>query len=105
MPFSAEILALLLPALTLLGLLHAIDAVMRARTPQGATAWAISLVAIPYLTIPLYWIFGRSKFHEYVEMLREVQSRRRDDLHRVRQEAAVSAVVPPQSVPLSQTLL
>jgi len=105
MAILIDVLPLLLPALTLLGLLHAIDAVMRARTPQGATAWAISLVAIPYLTIPLYWIFGRSKFHEYVEMLREVQSRRRDDLHRVRQEAAVSAVVLPQSVPFSQTLL
>jgi len=53
-----------------LGLLSAIHAVACVRTPQGAIAWAISLATFPYAALPLYWIFGRNRFHGYVEILR-----------------------------------
>ena len=49
-----------------LGILSAVRAVMDARTPQGAIAWAIALVAFPYLALPLFWIFGKRKFVGYV---------------------------------------
>lgn len=49
----------------LLGLLSAFTAVMTARTSQGAIAWVISLITFPYLALPLYWFFGRSKFKGY----------------------------------------
>ncbi|NBV89581.1 MAG: cardiolipin synthase, partial [Betaproteobacteria bacterium] len=101
----AEALALLLPLLAVVGLLHAFDAVMRARTPQGALAWVISLVAVPYAAIPLYWIFGRSRFYEYVEMLREVKHRHHRALERVRQQYSAFTVMVPQQAPLSQPLL
>ncbi len=52
----------------LLGLLSSIDAVMKDRTAQGAIAWAVSLNTFPYLAVPLYWIFGRSKFQGYVKL-------------------------------------
>ena len=39
---------------------------MRARTSQGAVAWSIALVSFPLVSLPLYLIFGRSKFHGYV---------------------------------------
>ena len=52
-----------------LGVLSAIHAVARVRTPQGAIAWAISLLTFPYLALPLYWILGRNRFHGYVEAL------------------------------------
>ena len=39
---------------------------MNVRTPQGSIAWAVSLVTVPFVTVPAYWIFGRSKFHGYV---------------------------------------
>ena len=42
------------------------DAVMRNRTAQGAIAWAVSLVTFPIAALPLYPIFGRSRFHGYV---------------------------------------
>ena len=58
------------PVVYVLGLLHAYDAIMKTRTAQGATAWAISLVTIPLVAIPLYWIFGRAKFDEYIQALR-----------------------------------
>ena len=47
---------------------------MTARTSQGAIAWALVLIFIPYLTLPFYWIFGRSKFQGYVNT-RRVRSR------------------------------
>ncbi len=48
-------------------ILSSIDAIMKVRTSQGAIAWAIFLVSFPYLALPLYWIFGRSRFFGYVE--------------------------------------
>ncbi len=39
---------------------------MEARTAQGSIAWAIALIGFPYLALPLYWIFGSSKFAGYV---------------------------------------
>ncbi|MFZ1642826.1 MAG: cardiolipin synthase [Candidatus Contendobacter sp.] len=53
-----------------LGVLSAINAVASVRTPQGAIAWAISLLTFPYLALPLYWILGRNRFHGYVEAMR-----------------------------------
>ena len=50
-----------------LGIVTALHAVMHARTAQGATAWVISLVTMPFISLPLYWIFGRSKFQGYVK--------------------------------------
>ena len=52
-----------------LGLLSAVDAVMNTRTPQGATAWVFALATLPLVAIPLYFVFGRSKFEDYVEAL------------------------------------
>ncbi len=52
-----------------LGVLSAIHAVASVRTPQGAIAWAISLLTFPYIALPLYWILGRNRFHGYVEAL------------------------------------
>ncbi|HSA01712.1 MAG TPA: cardiolipin synthase [Candidatus Paceibacterota bacterium] len=50
----------------LLGFLSSVNAIMTARTAQGAVAWAVSLNTFPYLAVPAYWIFGRSKFQGYV---------------------------------------
>lgn len=48
-----------------LGFLSAAMAILRSRTPQGATAWVMSLISFPFVTVPLFLIFGRSKFHGY----------------------------------------
>lgn len=57
----------ILAVFEILGVLSSLDAVMAARTSQGAIAWSVSLITFPYLAVPLYWIFGRSKFHGYVK--------------------------------------
>ena len=62
------ILAIVIPLGELLGIVAAVHAVMKARTSQGAIAWAISLVSFPWLALVLYAIFGRNKFHGYVTL-------------------------------------
>ena len=62
------------PLLYLLGVVSAVDAVMKARTAQGATAWALAHVTMPFLSLPLYWVFGRSTFDDYVRALQELDA-------------------------------
>ena len=49
-------------AFYLAGIIAAVDAVMHTRTPQGAVAWSVSLVAAPFVAVPAYLVLGRSKF-------------------------------------------
>ncbi len=66
----AWVIGLATAAIHLLGIFTALHAVMYARTAQGATAWAVSLLSVPEVTLPLYWIFGRNKFQGYVKARR-----------------------------------
>jgi cardiolipin synthase len=52
--------------LELLGILAALHVTMTGRTSQGTIGWAVALVAIPVLALPLYLIFGPYKFTGYV---------------------------------------
>ena len=56
-------LALLLHAI---GVLTAMHAVVHTRTPQGAMAWALGLVLLPYFTLIPYLYLGASRFHGYL---------------------------------------
>ena len=58
-----------------LGVFSALNAVMTTRTPQGAIAWAISLVTCPYIALPAYWLFGRNRFLGYVTARRSKNER------------------------------
>ncbi|WP_269617550.1 cardiolipin synthase [Zhongshania sp. BJYM1] len=62
---SAGIGALLAAVFAALGVLSALEAILKTRTAQGAVAWAIVLIGFPPIFVPLYWIFGRSKFRGY----------------------------------------
>lgn len=55
----------------LLGLATSMHALMATRTAPGAVAWIVSLNTIPYVAVPAYWVFGRSKFQDYVSLRRE----------------------------------
>ena len=50
----------------ILGIISAVHAVMNTRTSQGAIAWALSLITLPVIAVPAYWVFGRRKFEGYV---------------------------------------
>ncbi len=61
-----------------LGILNAAHAVMNVRSSRSAIAWGISLVSLPWVTIPLYWILGRSKFEGYSEAIHTAYAEHRE---------------------------
>lgn len=60
-------IALFISIMHLLGIAAAIDAIISVRTSQGAVAWSVSLVTFPYVALPAYLLFGRSRFEGYLE--------------------------------------
>jgi cardiolipin synthase len=58
----------------LLGFVSSVDALMDTRTAPGAVAWIVSLNTFPVVSVPAYWVFGRSKFHGYVIGRRDTDS-------------------------------
>jgi cardiolipin synthase A/B len=61
----------------LAGIVAAVNAVMNTRTAQGAFAWALGLVLLPYITLVPYLYLGRSRFRGYINRHRasRLQSR------------------------------
>ena len=47
------------------GVYYAKQAILTARTPQSAIGWGLALVVTPIIAIPLFWVFGESKFAGY----------------------------------------
>ena len=41
------------------------SAISKARTPQGAVAWAVFLVSAPWFALPAFAVFGRHKLRNY----------------------------------------
>ncbi len=70
LPF-APLVGILIGLVQALGVLAAVEAMFKARTPQGAVAWSISLICLPALSLPFYLVFGGRKFHGYVARRRE----------------------------------
>ena len=68
------ILGFVLIIAEIIGIMTAIHAVMQPRSSQGATAWFIALITFPVITVPLYAIFGRTRFLGYTEALREAEA-------------------------------
>ncbi len=63
-------LTIIIPAIEILGVITALHAILFIRSARGAIAWAITLVVIPWIALPLYWVLGRNKFRGYIESLR-----------------------------------
>lgn len=68
-------------AIEVVGITAAVSAMVRPRTPQGAVAWAVSLVTMPLVALPLYAVFGSYRFSGYVKVrrIRNVRLRRELD--------------------------
>ena len=73
--FIAEIIAVTVVVFHVAGALHAVHALMKTRTSQGTIAWILSLIAFPYLAVPLYWFLGRDRFTGYVRARRAQDKR------------------------------
>src|SRR5450755_3440005 len=71
---------ILIGSVEVLGILFAVQAVLKTRTAQGAIAWAVGLVTVPVLAVPLYLLFGRGRFQGYVEAIRSQSVERIADI-------------------------
>lgn len=69
-----------------IGIIYSAHAIMHVRTSQAAIAWIMGLVIFPYITVPLYLVLGRRKFHGYAAAqraaMRKVDSDLRKKIHR-----------------------
>jgi cardiolipin synthase len=61
----------------LVGVGAAIHALLTVRTAQGAIAWAMPLLFIPYVTLIPYLVFGRSSFDAYIKARRQANEEMR----------------------------
>lgn len=68
--YGLTLFGLILLLAEILALSSVIHAVMKARSAPAAIAWSMALVLQPFLTLPLYWIFGRRRFQGYVNARR-----------------------------------
>ena len=68
---SLPLLAIAAFLLHVAGVFAALRALMHTRTAQGAVAWAIGLVLLPYVTLVPYLFLGNSHFKGYVELYRQ----------------------------------
>jgi cardiolipin synthase len=94
-PHLTELIAVALLLIYLMAIVSALEVIMKARTAQGAIAWTISLLTLPYITVPLYLVLGRNKFDGYLEQRDEIEA---ESLRLIRK---TSSLVEQRIVPLS----
>ncbi|MEE4145832.1 MAG: cardiolipin synthase [Halieaceae bacterium] len=80
------LIAVALVLVYVIAIVSALEAILNARTSQGAVAWAISLLTLPYVTVPLYLVFGRNKFDGYLEQRDEIE---RESLRLIRRTSGM----------------
>ncbi len=82
----SEILGAITIAFYISGIIFAVIALWRSRTPQGATAWVVGLLGFPFLAVPAFLVFGRNKFYGYVKERREL------DRHALREADEIEGI-------------
>jgi cardiolipin synthase len=85
-----------IPLTYLLGVLAAVDAVRTSRTAQGSTAWALAHISIPFVSLPLYWLFGRVRFDDYVRVVRGIDREMETHLRAAKQGSLRGWLVDPE---------
>jgi cardiolipin synthase len=76
----------------IIGIISAVEAIMSTRTAPGAIAWSLSLITMPIIAVPAYWVLGRSKFEGYLEARRGHQAEFDDLVTRVKANMDSSVV-------------
>ena len=72
-PTLTELIAIALVIVYLMAIASVLEVIIKARTAQGAIAWTISLLSLPYITVPVYLVLGRNKFDGYLEQRDEIE--------------------------------
>jgi len=80
------ILSITVLVIQLLAVWSAIHALKHVRTSQAVVAWVVGLLTLPFVTLPLYWIFARHRFAGYREAIREIGQRHRQSVTAIRRE-------------------
>jgi cardiolipin synthase len=88
----------------IIGILLAIHAVMQPRSSQGSIAWFIALITLPVVTIPLYTVFGRTRFLGYTEAMREAAEIVGDRRHEWLENMNVMAAKPQPGLEVIEAL-
>ena len=73
LPLYTQAIAIAAALFYITGIVFALEAIIKARTSQGAIAWTISLFTIPFIALPCYLVFGRNKFKGYLEQRAEIE--------------------------------
>ena len=68
-------------------------ALANVRTSQATVAWTVGLLSLPIVTLPLYWVLARNKFHGYREVIREVESQQRDSASSIQTELRTESYI------------
>lgn len=71
-PFEYEwvVFSVLYGFIQIMGVAAALEAILKTRTAEGSIGWALSLIFMPLVTLPIYLIFGRYKFRGYIKAKR-----------------------------------
>jgi cardiolipin synthase len=85
-PINLEWIGPLVALVYTLAIASAVEAIVKARTAQGAVAWVVSLLTLPYITLPLYFVFGRNRFAGYVRERRQIEEMANERLRGPRSE-------------------
>ncbi len=67
MAITSYAVSAILGTIYVVGWISAFHAIHRTRTSQGAIAWGMALVTLPFVAVPLYWVLGRTKYHGYIK--------------------------------------
>ena len=84
-PEGFAIGTLLLILWEILAIASIVNVVMKGRSAAGAWGWAIAMMALPFIAVPLYWILGRQQFKGYLERFREARARNERDFDDLRE--------------------
>jgi cardiolipin synthase len=83
---NPEIIAAVLAVIYVVAIASALEAILRARTAQGAIAWVVSLLTLPYVTVPLYLVLGRNRFEGYIREREQIEAQAQARLRDARSE-------------------
>jgi cardiolipin synthase A/B len=72
----------------LVAILSAVHALFTVRTAQGTIAWVIGLIAFPWLSLPLYWLFGCRRFDAHALAMQRKLSEHRGEIQDVQARLA-----------------
>lgn len=78
--------------LEIAAIIAAIEALLNARTSQGAIAWMLFLVMFPFLGLPIYLILGGRKFSGYVDARRSGDAPLQELVKRISQKLPESSL-------------